>query len=115
MAKALKATMGIDKNTTIFVVIGADTAIRYPYFIKIPSVIIDREGYSLKIRSLMQEERKNSHDSRIFDLFLCGEIPGEASSTKLRKAMEQGNEEVVNEICSTAFSNAFILLVNWSI
>lgn len=70
MARALKATTGIDENTTIFVVIGVDTAIKYPYSIKIPSILVDREDFSLRIISLMQEERKKSHDPRIFDLFV---------------------------------------------
>ena len=45
-----------------------------------------------------------SHDSRIFDLFMCEKIPGEVSSTMLRKAIQEGNEDAVNKMCSPALS-----------
>jgi len=104
MAKALKSTTNTNENITIFVIIGADTAIKYPYSIKTPSIIVDRGDLNLKIRNLIRKERRMSHDSRIFDLFMCEKIPGEVSSTMLRKAIQEGNEDVVNKMCSPALS-----------
>ena len=70
MARALKSIIGIDDNTTIFVVIGADTATKYPYSIKIPSVIVDREGYSLEIRNLMREEHILTMQEYLISLYV---------------------------------------------
>ena len=81
----------------IFVVVGADIAVRYPQDLHGPTVVVGRKGLS-SIESAKLTEIVEEMAWRTWTFFVLDELPGdECSSTKLRRALGQDDEEAVEK------------------
>ena len=90
-------------KTTIFKVMGADTAIRFKDDISDPTIIVARSGYSDQLLNLEEKLRTSSKDQRKYDLFICDEVPEKSfSSTEVRMALDNDDWTTVNEMCPQA-------------
>ena len=83
----------------IFVVVGADIAVRYPQDLRGPTVVVGRKGLS-SMESATLTQIVEEMAWRRWTFFVLDELPGdECSSTKLRRALQQDDEEAVRAMC----------------
>ena len=81
----------------IFVVVGADIAVRYPHDLRGPTVVVGRKGLSFSESAYLVQIVEDMAWRR-WTFFLVDELPGdECSSTKLRRALGQDDEEAVEK------------------
>mmetsp|Transcript_110705 Transcript_110705/g.202938 ORF Transcript_110705/g.202938 Transcript_110705/m.202938 type:complete len:576 (-) Transcript_110705:103-1830(-) len=82
-------------GATLFKVIGADVAARYPAELAGPTIVVCRAGSTEEVRRLTsQKGRKRT------DLFVIDELSGEeCSSTKLRAALEADDLPGIERLC----------------
>ena len=90
-------------KTTIFKVMGSDTAIRFKNDVDDPTIIVARSGHADQLRYLETRLRVASKNQRRYDLFVCEKVPLKSfSSTEVRAALENEDWTTVSEMCPQA-------------